>query len=177
MIKNYKNIIDIAPIENLKMVFTKDVFSLNKEEILYRERFVVLLEQKYNIIMNDINNSTDIKHISGDIYSVSVNQKKDLFFIFRKHNNLNDNELTTIEFYVDKEIDDFVKKNRGRTFFVIDTETNFTLLNTKDYYDLFLIKQEEEKNKIYLTSVGEEFQIKSITKRIKQVFRKMKITK
>ncbi len=174
---DFKKIIDKSPLENLNMVFTKNIESLTKDEILYREQFVAILEQKYNIIMTDINNSTDIKHVKGDIYSVSVNQKKDLFFIFRKHKNLSDNEISTIEFYVDKEIDNFIKKNRGRTFFVIDTEKNFTLLNTKDYYDLFLIKQEDDPNKYYLTSIGEEFQIKSISKRIKQVFRKMKITK
>ncbi len=140
-----KQSFDYSNLENLlQIVFTQknNIDELSKEELILRDAFIKQFEQKYYIYYKDFEDQEFIKKYNDFSYEVKIKNKKLIYFISIKNESNNENDL---KFIFNKEQNDFVKKNTGKCFIYLYSDNNFILLNTKDYFDLYLIKENEDK--------------------------------
>lgn len=139
-------------LNKIRIVFSsnEDLKKLNKEEIIFREEFLSKLQQKFDFSLLDLNNlSISIKE--NDIISVSSFNKNDLNFIFLE--NMGDSK--NIMIFYDEKLEKFMRKNKGVSFIVLKQKksSNYNIINSKDYFDLFI--KHDDQNKILISDFKE----------------------
>ena len=123
--------------KKIKIVFSSEdeLKKLSKEEIIYRNKFLSKLQQKFDFSLLDLNDLS-VSSLEENIIQVSSFNKNDLKFIFLK----NEGDKNLIIKY-DEKIEKFIRKNKGLSFIVLsnnDKSDDYTIINSKDYFDLFL---------------------------------------
>lgn len=148
-------------LEKIKTAFTskQNINKLTKEQLIYRDGFLTKFQQKFDFSISDFDD-LDIKQ-ENDIIIVSSFNKNDLKFIFI--DNMSNDSNIIIKY--DENIEKLVRKNKGISFIILNNKDNqdYTIINSKDYFDLFFDKVASDKILI------SNFKDKNMIKRLKNV--------
>lgn len=149
--------------KKIKTIFTseKNISFLSKDDLVYRELFLSKFQQKYDFSLSDIDENIIFENIiDNKVIKVKNLFKSSILFIFIDAIVLDKNN---IEFYFDEYIEKIIRRNKGISFLIVSKNDEEVILNSKDYFDLYLKKI---NNKKILIS---NFKEKSFFKRISYI--------